>query len=537
MPTRANAIGRYADIAPELQDTLRRNGMQARIVSMDDGARLAVQGHDSPLLTYPLSREHLMALTDGGTNSSNRKAYEAFAAIVGGDFRLPKDYVHARNANGRVVMGLHGYRIGEGEYGRTVSPFMDLWARRGLLGWTPRNQPGFHLRRYEGAPMVADRPDGRVKPGELTNGGYGFYYKGGQGAASVAGQDVRTAGEDVLGELERVVPQIQARPRSAVQATPYSEAITSDVYFSAEKWDAVLASHGIVIDKEARTLTVKSSAINRDLVYDLREDEVAALTAGSVKDVTIQDRLDIVNGIIGGDYDGKVTREILESREPVGLPLTAAAIEDIRSLERSLRPEPAVSGPEAGLLMEQILLQEREDERLGIGRVHGEDLYGMESRQGWFREGAHGREVGVGEIRVEPVRSDAETQGRDMKYRMTAVINGEAISHEITRRQYDKFMAVDNYHRMMLFSKVFKEVDMKDLPRERGVNVGAAILAALTVAGEMARGPRMAPDLYMERHAGGHVYMKPGVDSPQDIASRAFEAGINAAEHGVGLGR
>ncbi|MBR6212130.1 MAG: hypothetical protein IKQ64_03685 [Bacteroidales bacterium] len=537
MPTRANAIGRYADIAPELQDTLRRNGMQARIVSMDDGARLAVQGHDSPLLTYPLSREHLMALTDGGTNSSNRKAYEAFAAIVGGDFRLPKDYVHARNANGRVVMGLHGYRIGEGEYGRTVSPFMDLWARRGLLGWTPRNQPGFHLRRYEGAPMVADRPDGRVKPGELTNGGYGFYYKGGQGAASVAGQDVRTAGEDVLGELERVVPQIQARPRSAVQATPYSEAITSDVYFSAEKWDAVLASHGIVIDKEARTLTVKSSAINRDLVYDLREDEVAALTAGSVKDVTIQDRLDIVNGIIGGDYDGKVTREILESREPVGLPLTAAAIEDIRSQERSLRPEPAVSGPEAGLLMEQILLQEREDERLGIGRVHGEDLYGMESRQGWFREGAHGREVGVGEIRVEPVRSDAETQGRDMKYRMTAVINGEAISHEITRRQYDKFMAVDDYHRMMLFSKVFKEVDMKDLPRERGVNVGAAILAALTVAGEMARGPRMAPDLYMERHAGGHVYMKPGVDSPQDIASRAFEAGINAAEHGVGLGR
>ena len=66
------------------------------------------------------------------------------------------------------------------------------------------------------------------------------------------------------------------------------------------------------------------------------------------------------------------------------------------------------------------------------------------------------------------------------------------------------------------------------------------ILAALTAAGELARGyggPRMAPDLYMERHGGGHVYMKPGVDSPQDIASRAFEAGLNAAEHGVGLGR
>ena len=539
MPTRANAIGRYADIAPELQDTLRRNGMQARLVSQGDGVRLVVQGHDSPLLTYPVSHGQLSALTDGGTNASNRKAYEAFAAIVGGDFLLPKDFVHARNANGRVVMGLHGYRIGEGEYGRTVNPFMDLWARRGMLGWTLRNQPGFHLRRMEGAPMVAIRPDGRIKPGELSNGGYGFYYKGDHAVVRAAENDARAHGEDVLRELDKVIPEIQARPRSDAKATPYSEAITSDVYFSADKWNTVLASHGLVIDPEMRTLTVKSTAINRDLVYDLREDELEALTAGSIKDVAVQDRLDIINGVIKGDFDGKITKETLESVNPVGIHLTAAAIDDIRSQERSIHPEPALmTQMEARILMEQVILQEQEDERRGIGRVHGEDLYGMESRQGWFREGAHGREVNVGEIKVEPIRSENEEQGRDMKYRMTAVINGEAISHEITRRQYDKFMAVDDHHRMMLFSKVFKEVDMKDLPRERdGIHVGAAILAALTVAGEMVRGPRMAPDLYMERHAGGRVYMKPGVDSPQDIASRAFEAGINAAEHGVGLGR
>ena len=48
MPTRANAIGRYAGLAPELQDTLRRNGMQARIVDTGDAVLLAVQGHDSP---------------------------------------------------------------------------------------------------------------------------------------------------------------------------------------------------------------------------------------------------------------------------------------------------------------------------------------------------------------------------------------------------------------------------------------------------------------------------------------------------------
>ena len=543
MPTRANAIGRYPGLAPELQDTLRRNGMQARLVQSDGDVLLAVQGHDSPLLTYPLSRERLLALTDGGTNSSNRKAYDAFAAVVGDDFHLPKDYVHARNANGRVTMGLHGYRIGEGEYGRTASPLMDLWVRRSMLGWTLREQEGFHLRRvggelrYGGAPLVPDRPDGRMKPGELQNGGYGFYYKGSVSAPRA--YDIRT-GEDVLADLRTVVPEIQQRPASAEKAKPYSEFITSDVYFSKDKWNEVLSSHGIVVDERAGTLTIQSSAINRDLVYDLREDELASLTSDSVKDIPVTERLEIINGIIGKDYEGKVTMETLEKEETLSLPLSPAALDEISQQERSLQPQPVIAKDMSYLVMQQAVLQEQEDERMGIGRVYGESLYGMQSREGWFREGQHGREVSVGDIRVEPVREEGQQTGRDMKYRMTAVINGEEISHEITRRQYDKFMAVDDYHRMKLFSKVFNEVDMKQLPREQregGMNIGAAILAALTVAGEMARGPRMAPDLYMERHAGGHVYMKPGVDSPQDIASRAFEAGINAAEHGVGLGR
>ena len=543
MPTRANAIGRYPGLAPELQDTLRRNGMQARLVQRDGDVLLAVQGHDSPLLTYPLSRERLLALTDGGTNSSNRKAYDAFAAVVSDDFHLPKDYVHARNANGRVTMGLHGYRIGEGEYGRTESPLMDLWVRRSMLGWTPREQEGFHLRRvggelrYGGAPLVPDRPDGRMKPGELQNGGYGFYYKGSVSAPRA--YDIRT-GEDVLADLRTVVPEIQQRPASAEKAKPYSEIITSDVYFSKDKWNEVLSSHGIVVNERACTLTIQSSAINRDLVYDLREDELASLTSASIQDVPVTERLEIINGIIGKDYEGKVTVETLEKEDVIGLALSPAALDEIRQQERSLQPQPVITKDMSYLVMQQAVLQEQEDERMGIGRVYGESLYGMQSREGWFREGQHGREVSVGDIRVEPVRDEWQQTGRDMKYRMTAVINGEEISHEITRRQYDKFMAVDDYHRMKLFSKVFNEVDMKQLPREQregGMNIGAAILAALTVAGEMARGPRMAPDLYMERHAGGHVYMKPGVDSPQDIASRAFEAGINAAEHGVGLGR
>ena len=36
----------------------------------------------------------------------------------------------------------------------------------------------------------------------------------------------------------------------------------------------------------------------------------------------------------------------------------------------------------------------------------------------------------------------------NIKYRMTAIINGEAVTHEISQKQYDKFLAVDDYHRM-----------------------------------------------------------------------------------------
>ena len=54
---------------------------------------------------------------------------------------------------------------------------------------------------------------------------------------------------------------------------------------------------------------------------------------------------------------------------------------------------------------------------------------------------------------------------------------------------------------------------------------------------EHIRHPHYAPDVYHEVHGTGRIYVKPGVDSPQDIASRAFEAGLNQGIHGPGIGR
>jgi hypothetical protein len=395
------------------------------------------------------------------------------------------------------------------------------------------------MRRYggslfmQGAPMVPDRIDGRVKPGELQSGSYGFYYKGQQGT-------VRQPTQDVLADLQAVITPMEVKPRVTEPAKPYKEVITSDVYFSDEKWQDVLKSHGIVVDAANKTLTLQSSATQQDFVYDLTDDEVKKLTNNSVKEVSVQQRLDLINDVIKNDFSDKVTMDVLNSKEQVSIKLKPD-VEQALSAGQSqvFEYSPAMDADD------RQVLPDREEDR-SVAHVDGNTLYDMNEQKGWFREGRHGREVMVDDIKVEPVRNEQgevekDAKG-DVKYRMTAVINGESISHEITQKQYDKFMAIDDYHRMKLFSHIFNEVDMKNVPGSHaglGAQIGGALLAGLTVMGELGRGHHSGPSIFMEHHGPDrpHVYFKAGVDSPQELAARAFDAGLNAGTHGVGLGR
>lgn len=541
MSIRSNSLPVGRDLSPELQEILRRNGMQAHIIRQGEGYQLAVQGHDSPLLTYSITAQQMRDLASWGTNSANKKAYNTFAALVSNDFYMPRNFVHARNANGRVAMGLHGYRIGVGEYGRLpwdrrcAHMMMDPYHGR-FLGWTPRNQEGFHMRRVggamfmQGAPLVPERPDGRMKPGEMQNGGYGFYYKGGQQNM------VQQPSQDVLSDLQSVIPPVEVRPRSTEPAKPYNELITSKVYFSNEKWQECLASHGIVIDPTNKTLTIQSAATQQDFVYDLTDEELRKLTSNSIKEVPVQNRIDIINNVIKNDFQDKLTMDMLNSKEQVGLILTPEVEAEINSRQQIVIDQ---SQP---LVYDDQTIVEPEDR--SVAHVDGNSLYEINEGKGWFREGKHGREVQVDDIKVEPVRDDKGEIQKDEKgnalFRMTAVINGESISHEITQKQYDKFMAIDDYHRMKLFSHIFSEVDMKNVPGMHsnvGAKIGGALLAGLAVMSELGR-DRCAPAVFIEHHHDPrpHVYFKGSVDSPQDLASRAFDAGLNAGEHGVGMG-
>ena len=523
MAIRTNTNPRQMDLQPEMRTMLMRNGLQAHIAFDGGGYRLIVQGHDSPLLVYPITERQMLALTDWGTNTANKKAYNVLTSIVAKDFYLPKNFVHARNANGRVAMGLHGYRIGIGEYGHMGR----LGMPPPFLGWTPRNQWGFHLRRvggqlfFPGPSIVPERPDGRMKPGELQSGGYGFYYKGGQ-------QTQPLQQRDVLQDLQAVITPMVSRPRSQEPARPYKELITSPVYFSNEKWQECLASHGLIVDTEARTLTVQSEKASADMVYDLTDDEIVVLTSNSIEEQPIETRLEILNNVIGADFAEKVTMGHLDSEHRISVALHPEVQRDLEHRQRQ----------EQELFMPQETVVQHEDMQNGIGAaVDGRDLQLLNDGKGWYREEKHGREVEVGEIAVQP----AETEG---KYKMTAVIDGQVISHEITQRDYNKFLAVDDYHRMKLFSKIFNEVDMKTRPEAQrgiGTKIFAALTAGAVVAADVAHGfhhHHHASEFYGERFGGPpRPYFKPGVDTPRDVAIRCFEAEMNREVNDMRMGR
>ena len=545
MSIRSESLPYRGRLSYQLEDLLRRNGMSAQLAVEEGKYKLLVQGHDSPLLRYDISEQQFRALGDGGTNYANKKAYNTFNSIVGKDFDLPSSFVAARNVNGRVAMGLHGYRVGVGEYGRPF-PMRPHAFGAGFLGWMPRQQPGFHLRRIGDVPMVVEHADGRIRPGELKSGGYGYYYKGGQQPANQVA--------DPLRDLQTYFPPVQTRPRPTEPAKPYKELITSDVYFTNEKWQEVLSSHGIIIDADKKLLTIQSTGTQQDFVYDLTEEEVKKLTDNSLKAVPLQERIDLLNHVISGDFKDSITKDMLNSTEHISITLKPEVEQSLVQQQQVLNHQVDVI-PDP--LQQQHLAPSLNPED---GYVNGQDLEEGDERKGWYREGKHGRSVEVGDIwveKVQPQKAEGEgAQNDDQKnnqvtYRMSAVINGQVVSHEISQKQYDKFMAVDDYQRMRMLSKVFKEVDLKTRPEMRqGFNLGAFLAAGLTAARdatylgadiahnvEHIKHPHYAPDVYHEVHGTGRIFFKPGVDSPQDIASRAFEAGLNQGIYGHGMGR
>lgn len=668
MSLRRSATPTFLQLPRELSDILMRNGMQATLTMDAAGQpKLMVQGHDSPVLSYNLTHQQLTALTGWGSTYLNKQSYNTFADIVKDDFDLPRNYVHARNANTRVAMGLHGYRIGVGEYGR--QPMMTprqafiygmpigfgghhphhgmgmggpMMHQRGFwqvltpfLGWTDRRQDGFHLRRMggmlvtpQGAPIVPDRPDGRMKPGELQSGGYGFYWKG--GSMNMAPGAQRPMEVDPLGPFRPVSPERQQQPeqsadmsqtppRSQEPAKPYKELITSDVYFTSEKFKECLDSHGLILDPEKNELIVQSSALQVDLTYSLTKEDMDVLMSNSIKDHPVADRLAVLNNVLKEDFKDSLTMDMLNSNERIPIDLNDVAkaelaevteihqeetarlteqVAVVQNVREAIQADgmviPLVSEKDGyhwqqdvnhdrDVIVGNVVAYENEgkaylradlngeafvkeisakefqeiqyrnddrrlellDEHLDGIRLEKGDYKGevvnstvtngealmdaTQGNKGWYREGRDGREVVVGDISVEK-------QGN--KFIMSAQIDGQTISHEISQKDFNKFVQMDDFHRMKLFARIFDEVDIKNNVA-LGTRVGAAVAATLTVLGGMAMDAdpmvSMPRGEGMPHGMGGRAYFKPGVDSPMDIAARNFEAAMitDQIQHGL----
>lgn len=499
---------RDLDLSHGLQQLLRNNGMQAHITIAPNGElQMTVLGHDSPAITYKLSQDQAEKLMTWGDSQghANKVAYKTFNDIVKNDFHLPDNYVTARNAGGSVMMGQHGYYIQNGEYGfrsARPTPFYRPFTRHGFgwggdfIGWRPRPSfggPGFigyHGRRIgdryysQDRLFVAERPDGRRKPGELRSGGYGYYYKGGQRENSA--------------ELQKPALEIKLQPLKAAERPPQGQAlvlkdeIASNYYFSKDKFQEVLKSHGIIIDEQKGELTVQSSKTRVDIKYTGEETkkDIAVILAEKLpsgkkgdKGVSYEKRLEVLNNIIAGDFSGKVTMDMLNSKEIIDIDLKpeVKAVEEAAFIKRDEEIARQEQRAQERKQRDDAIAAERsrimgESDRIArdIHAINGREIHEIMGNKGFFTAMEHGRQLVVGEIRVDETSSN--------NFTMSAVINGVMVEHSIDKKQYDQFLQLDDKHRLKLFDKVFSEVEIKS--DHGGRDMAASPVIAVTDNGK-----------------------------------------------------
>lgn len=470
---RKNTNPRATDVAPQLQSVLHANGMQAHISLTETGTyQLVTLSHNSSQPRYyDLNEKQLNALVNGGTNAWNKNAYNTFVSIVKDDYYIPGSWVAAKNANSPVNHGLWGHTIMDGEYGYRDPRFRPFAgpgfgkfdnSLLGILFGGGR----YHIRRVEGrpyfansAPVVVERPDGRLKPGELKSGSYGFYDKGKQK-------------KDALSNLEvDVKPRVLERPKGkALPLKDYINGYSTLLTFSGAGFAEVLSSHGIVVDKDKKTLTIKSDGVNRNLEYALTDEELNTIlndklrftdTRGKKKQVynknapNISERLDVINKVIANDFADKITMDHLQSKDYINIKLkpeteAALGLTEAKANEYNRNID----------VLELNMQDMRQDYKTGfidkwntIGVVDGRML---PENMGFYLPMNKGRRVTVGEIQAYPTNDGEKTS-----YRMTAVVNNQLMSREISKDDYNRFLNYDDEHRLQLFDKVFDEVKIK----------------------------------------------------------------------------
>lgn len=466
---------RRLDIAPELRRTLAANGMQAQITRKEDGSyKLIAFCHDTQTpFYYDITDKQLTKLVNGGTANLNKQAYQTFVELVKDDFHVPQSYVAANNVNSPVRMGLHGYTLAPGEYGigsprpfdafrgPAYGPFDGSLVPRQMVPVTRMRRIGGRLFFDDRSPIVAERPDGRLRPGELTSGSYGFYTKNSQ-------EKVDKKKAAVVEPKRLEMSEAEKKNVQTLKSITWYDA--KQGLATGKTFNDMLSTHGIILDKDNKTLTIKAKGSIKDYTYDIRDDEAKVLFNDKMKvqsqkgkkivtynekdGSSVDERLACLNKILSQDYEDKVTPQKLNEQDYI-------------SLKRKDGEQPARQAIDQSVQYAQDndiidLKNAREDYRTGfidrwnsIGVVDGRAL---DPSRGFYVPQRNGRALSVGEIQTYPSNDGGD---RGTTFKMSAVINERVFTHEISREDYVKFLNYDDEHRLELFDKTFDEVSIK----------------------------------------------------------------------------
>lgn len=476
------------DVAPDLQRVLNANGMQAHLSKNAEGKyQLVTNSHNSTstFRYYNLSESQLEALIEGGSEYTSRRAYNTFVQIVKNDYYCPQSYPAARNVNSPVRFGIDGYRTNPGEYGYDpmgrFTSYNHGWFGRfdGRLHANPLMNllnPYYNMRRVggqlffdAGAPVLAQRPDGKLKPGELRSGSYGFYDKGTPVNDTLSNMKVKAA-KPVINKLSD-----DKKKKVITMSELFSHKAYNQNLATGKTFNDMLRTHGIDIHKNEKgegILTVKPDGHDRIYQYTLDKDEMAVLFNDKMKipyaaskkhkakvinpeGKSVQERIDVINKVISVDFETKITPKMLNEKDLVKLELNEHGKE-----VNAKKDKAQGQSQQANDIIDMTNV--REDYRSGfidqwntIGVVDGRSL---DQSQGFYLPVKNGRAVSVGEIQAYPSNDGGD---RGLIYKMSAVINDKVFTHEISKEDYLKFLNYDDEHRLQLFDKNFKEVQIK----------------------------------------------------------------------------
>lgn len=433
----------------DLSMLLAKNGLDANLVIDATGnAVLNVRGDrgaaTSPPCSYKLTQRQLEILVNSegmGTGARLKKAYNEINNIIAKDFFPPQNYTVAFNT------GLS--RSG----GRNI--FVPV-----NMGW---NGVEDKMGKSPYAPYrrMTQRPDGSLKPGEagamrqLPNGMYvptaGYVWKGN-------GQQVQ---QQKQGNQPAITTELApiAAPRPEGKAVPLDSLAVTAGNDTFPMLKDVLESHGIVIKEgkdekgqPEKQLIVMAKDAKVNIIYTLSEEQYARLTADgwrSKGEGSLESRLAIINSKIALDFKEPITRDMLNTKDYVNL--------SYKEGRREIN-EARYIAYEQMQQLKQSIREERERIFMDPAAIDGRDISSILKDKAFYNDGSHGRQLVVGEIRVDKnltAVGQEKSDGRKDAYTMSAQIDGQWKTIDISRKDYDKFMELDPSHRLRMFAEKF----------------------------------------------------------------------------------